>query len=273
VGFDFHDSKARSLPNDPLTGGGETTFSLAGKVPSTGNCSTGTCTNFWTQNFRFNDGLPIAARTLFPTNVAAQAGQGGNSDFAFDANSLGSQILRINYQDQETDIKQARLDGALEFDNGRFQFGVETRTMDMRQRASTSTMTLGNWGVEDTGLVPDMVALLQPFSLVGAFSDFSAPGAPVNGWKGNANELALWAINGPYANRDWDQASVPDGLSFNPGFDTNNNVQEDTDALYIQFAMKTELGSMPANVVLGARYERTDVQSASAVLVPTNLIW
>ena len=76
-------------------------------------------------------------------------------------------------------------------------------------------LTMGDWGVGDTGTVPDMVALLTPFSLTGAFDDFNPVGAPTGGWKGNANVLGLWAINGPlrtgrrYTN--WTEASAPDG--------------------------------------------------------------
>jgi TonB-dependent receptor len=117
-----------------------------------------------------------------------------------------------------------------------------------------------------------MVDLLTPFSLVGAFSDFNPAGAPRGGWKGNANQLGLWALAHGYTN--WTEASAPDGqLRYNPGFNTNNKLQEDTDAVYIQFAMKGELGSMPANVVLGARYERTDVESTASILIPTALLW
>ena len=87
--------------------------------------------NFWTQTFQFNNGLPIAARTLFPTSSAAYAGTGGNTDYTFDPTSLGSQILRIDYQEQNTDIKQARIDGKFTFENGStFGFGVETRAME-----------------------------------------------------------------------------------------------------------------------------------------------
>ena len=88
LGFDFHNSRAGSHPDDGVTGGSQTSFSLAGKVPSTGDCATRCsrrhCTNFWTQTFPFNDGLPIAARTLFPTSIAAYAGTGGNNDYSFD---------------------------------------------------------------------------------------------------------------------------------------------------------------------------------------------
>jgi len=272
LGLDLHDSKSESLPDDPITGGSETAFSFAGKVPSTGNCNTGTCTNFWTQTFRFNDSLPIAARTLYPTNVDALAGRNGNPDYSFDASSLGSQILRIAYQDQTNEIKQARLDGQLEFDNGRFQFGVETRSMEMSQRASGSNLTMGDWGVGDSGAVPDMVAMLRRFSLTGSFSDFNTNGAPSGGWKGNADQLGLWALAHGYTN--WTEATAPDGqLRYNPGFNTNNNIQEDSDAVYIQFALHGELGSMPANVVLGARYEETKVKSTASILIPTALLW
>jgi TonB-dependent receptor len=272
LAFDFHDSEARSLPDDPLTGGGETTFSMAGRVPSTGDCGTGTCTNFWTQTFQFNSGLPVAQRTLYPTNIDALAGTNGNPNYTFDESSIGSQILRINYQDQVTEIKQARLDGALKFDNGRFQFGVETRAMDMRQRASGSNLTMGDWGVGDAGRVPDMFQMLQSFSLVNSFDDFNAAGAPTGGFRGNANELGLWALAHGYTN--WTEAAAPDGqLRYNPGFNTDNQIGEDTDAVYIQIAMQAELGKMPANVVLGARYERTDVNSTSAILIPNALLW
>jgi TonB-dependent receptor len=285
VSFDIHDSTAESLPNDPLTGGGETTFSFAGNVRS--QClefygpnpededEDPACrnqTNFWTQEFYFNDKLPTAGRTLYPDQFSALAGVGGNSNFSFDESNLGSQILRINYQDQVTDLTQARLDGAIEFDEGRFQFGIETRALETHQRGSVANMTLGDWGVSDTGNVPDMVALLRPFSLVNAFDDFSAPGAPTGGWKGNANVLAQWALSRGYGN--WTEDAAPDGqLRYNPGFAVNQTIQEDTNAIYIQFALQGELGGMPTNLLVGARYERTEVESTASVLRPTGLLW
>jgi TonB-dependent receptor len=284
LAFDIHDSSASSMPNDGLTGGGETTFSLAGKSPTTGSCAfPSTCSNFWVQTFRFNEGLPVAGRTLYPTNFAALADttgangaerppQGGDSNVTFDAGSVGSQILRINYQDQETDLTQARLDGALEFDNGRFQFGVETRALDMTQRATGGNLTMGDWGVGDAGRVPGMVGLLTPFSLVNAFDDFNPVGAPAGGFRGNANALAQWAFANGYTN--WTEACIPDGqLTVNPCFNTFNTIEEDTDAVYLQFALRGELNGMPTNVVLGARSERTDIHSVAQQLVPTALLW
>jgi TonB-dependent receptor len=286
LGFDFHNSKARSLPDDPITGGGETAFSLAGKVPSTclqtvpnptdTDPDAVTCvnsTNFWTQTFQFNGGLPIAGRTLFPSQVAAYSGTGGDPDYTFDDSSIGSQVLRIGYQDQTTDIKQSRIDGKFSFEGGSsFGFGVETRTMESRQRSSGGYMALGDWGVGDSGTVPDMVALLTPFSLTGAFDDFNPVGAPTGGVKGNADVLGAWAIGHGYVN--WAENSAPDGeLRFNPGYNTDSTVQEDTQAVYAQLALKFDLGAMASNLVVGARYETTDVSSFNSLLVPTAVSW
>lgn len=291
LGVDFHNSRARSLPNDGTTGGGETAFSLAGKVPSVCNESvlnTNTAanlfdtlcvnsTNFWTQTFQFNNGLPIAGRTLYPTQTAAladTAGTAGNSDYTFDQTSLGSQVLRIGYQDQVTDIKQGRMDGEFTFENeNKLGFGVETRAMESRQRASGGYMALGDWGVGDAGSVPTMVALLTPFSLTGAFDDFSPVGAPTGGYKGNANVLGQWAIDHPtYGN--WSESSMTDNeLSFNPGYNTDSTIQEDTQAVYLQYGMKFELGGRASNLVLGARYEETEVTSLNNMLIPYEVSW
>jgi len=286
LGVDFHNSKARSLPNDPVTGGGETAFSVAGKVPSTclelyapdpaNPTATAPCrnaSNYWTQTFQFNNGLPIAGRTLFPSQLQAYAGASGDSNYNFGASSLGSQILRIAYNDQVTDIKQTRIDGKFKInERDTLTFGVETRTMESSTRSSGGNLTMGDWGVGDAGKVPDMVALLTPFSLTGAFDDFNPVGAPTGGWKGNANTLGQWALQHGYTN--WTESSAPDGqLRYNPGFGVNSAVAEDTQAMYAQVNFKFDLHEMPANLALGARYEDTKVDSTSQILVPSSLLW
>ena len=278
LGVDYHDSRSGSHPNDPVTGGSQTAFSLAGKVPSNGvSCAPLARLLAARTSGRRRSSSTTACRlrrahcsrravTLTPTLTV-------NSDYNFTAASLGSQILRINYQEQNTEIKQSRLDGKFKFENGNsLGFGVETRAMETHQLSSGSNLTMGDWGVLDAGTQPAMVALLTPFSLTGAFNDFNPVGAPTGGWKGNANDLGLWAINsGQAANgrryTDWTEASAPDGqLEYNPGFNTDSTVAEDTQAVYAQLALKFDLGSMPSNLVLGARYETTDVTSTNSQL-------
>ncbi|HEY5809759.1 MAG TPA: TonB-dependent receptor, partial [Povalibacter sp.] len=283
VDLDFHDSTARSLPNDPITGGGETAVSIAGKYP--GSClsfypgapagATPICQNSgnaWDQAFVFNNGLPVAERTLFADTNAMLAGTGGNSDVTFNAQTLGSQVLRIAYQSQETDVQQLRLGSTLEFDEGRLQFGLESRDMDMTARASAGYLAMGDWGVGDVGQIPDMVDLLTPFSLTGAFDDFQPSGAPTGGWKGNANELGQWALDHGYTN--WSEEAAVDGqLRYNPGFANNDVVEEKTTAFYLQVAFHSDVGTMPANLVVGARYESTDVNATSYILPTKYLTW
>ncbi|HEU4484483.1 MAG TPA: TonB-dependent receptor [Povalibacter sp.] len=283
IQLDYHDSKARSLPDDPVTGAGEVTFSVAGKY--SGDClayypgapagATPICqnaANAWDQVFSFNNGLPVAGRTLFADTNAMLAGTGGDSNVTFGNDTLGSQVLRTAYQGQETDIQQLRLGSSLEFDEGRLQFGLETRDMEMNARASGGYMALGDWGVSDAGKVADMVGLMQPFSLTGNFDDYNPIGAPVGGLKGNAVTLGQWALAHGYGN--WSEEAAPDGqLRYNPGFAVNDIVEEKTTAFYVQFAFHADVGTMPANLLVGARYESTDVNATSYILPTRYLTW
>jgi len=271
VNFDVHDSKMESLPSDPVTGGGETLFSFAARVPSTCTpAGSDNCTNRFQQTFLFNNGLPLAQRVLFAAPSLGVPATGGDPNYAFTTADLGSQYLRVNYQEQVTDITQARIDGNLKFDNGsKVQFGVETRAMESRQRASNAQMTLGDWGVARPGELP--ANLLQPFSLVGQFEDFNTAGVPRSGWKGNANALGQWAVDTYGVWRD--PTNTNGVLGYNPAFDQNHTISEDTAAAYFQFGLRGELGSMPTNVLIGVRYERTEVESVSKLIVPGGLLW
>ena len=302
LGLDFHDSEATSDPNDPVTGGGQTAFSFAGtncpttNPPATYNATNGnpvaSCSGFWTQQFEFNNGLPIMSRTLFANQAAAIANAGGNPDATFDQNTLGSQVLRINYQQQETDVQQARIDGQIDFENGRFQFGVDTRKVEMHQRTSGGYLEMGTWRVNDASQATGMVDMLTPYNLGGLFGDFNSAGSPTGAFRGNATQLGLWAMQSgqigtgrdpvtlvaraprPYTN--WSDASMTDGeLRYDPLYDNDNLVEEDVKALYFSVGMKAELGSMPANLNVGVRYEETDVTSTAQIVVPAfnAMVW
>jgi TonB-dependent receptor len=282
LALDFHDSKGESMPNDPITGGSQTAFSFAGtNCPVPAGQTAAVCNGFWTQAFGFGEGLPIMTRTFYPSQAAAAARTGGNQDFQFDAGTLGSQVTRIGIQQQTTDVTQARLDGAVEFDNGRFQFGVETREIEMNQKTSGGYLNMGDWGVGDAGRVPNMVALTTPYNLSGLFEDYNpvASGAPTQAFRGNANTLGLWAINeGAHPNgrryTNWNEATAVDGsLTANRGWANNNTVNEETRAVYFQVGVQGELGAFPTNLLVGARYEETDVESTAVILIPEYLNW
>jgi TonB-dependent receptor len=227
------------------------------------------------QEYDFSGKLPVATRWVFPNQAAAAARTGGDNAYAFDANHLGSQILRIFVQGQESELDQARLDSHVDFELGRFQFGIETREYETRQWSSTNQMNLGNWGAGDAGLArgQSMAQLLTPFSLVGLLDDFNPGTAPANAWRGNATELAQWALANGYTN--WNAGSgAPNGtLMYNPIWGNNNIINEKVDAAYVQFVHKGEMFSRAFNLSLGVRYEDTDVTSSSDIAIPQAVIW
>ena len=283
VSLDYANSQAKSLPNDPVTGAGATAFSFAG-VPlcsgtgaALGNIAgaAAPCAGFVAQEYNFSGDLPVSSRWIFPNQAAADGRTGGNVQYGFDANHLGSQIMRIGYQRQDSEIDEIRLDSHLDFDFGRFQFGVDMRDMETHQRSSNNQMNMGNWGAGDAGFPvgQSMAAQLTPYSVVGLFDDFNPGTAPVSSWRANATQLAEWAFANGYT--VWNPGSgTPNGtLAYNPIWGNFNTINEDVKAAYVQFALKGELGSKPYNLLLGMRYEDTDVESSSDIALPQEVRW
>jgi TonB-dependent receptor len=215
----------------------------------------------------------------------------------FNTQTLGSQVLRINFQQQETEVKQARLDGEFSFENGKFQFGFDTRKVEMHQRTSGGYLEMGTWSVNDASQVGGMVDMLTPFNLSGLFGDFNSTGSPTTAFRGNATQLGLWAMSSgqiaggrdpvagqpgqftyraPRRYTDWADASMTDGeLRYDPLMDNDNLVEEDVKAVYFSIGMNGELGSMPTHLNIGARYEQTDVTSTAQIVVPAfnAMVW
>jgi TonB-dependent receptor len=238
LSFDFHDSEMESLPSGS-TGGTELTVSMAGPVTRT-------------QTLFYNNSLPIMTYTLDDSR--------GNNNNTFDVGDLGTQPMRVFYRDQVTDIKQGRLDGALDFDNGRLQFGVETRSMNMRQKNSEAYFALGDWGIASPGEIP--ADLVQAFNIANEFDDFNSNGADPFGWKADARALGEWAAN-----------AYGVDLQNSESWQQNNQVEEKTQALYAQIGLNGEWGERAWNLNIGARYETTDVRSLSFLLAPVAIRW
>jgi TonB-dependent receptor len=279
LGLDAHNSKVKSEPNDPTVKGASATFfSFAGT-----NCVASSCPGAFSQEFTFNNGLPIMARTFYPTLDDAVAGTNGTKNADFTASQLGSQMLRVWSFEQETEVKEGRLDGALEFDNGRFQFGIDTRSTEMNRKNGYGEAVLGNWSAADATVVPGMTSQLRPFSMTGLFSDFSTGGAAGGAWRGNADSLARWGLGftSPVDGRTYhwnpdNTTTANNCLCADPALDDDNTIKEDVNSVYMQVAMRGELGSMPTNLLVGVRYEQTDVTSTARTLVPNKpggMVW
>ena len=257
LAFDAHNSTTDSNPNDSLTGASAVFFSLAGT-----KCFMGDCPGAWAQEFNFNEGMPIATRTYYPTLQDALDGTNGVVNADFGENELSSQIARTWFTKQESEASQARLDGTLDFDDGRFKFGVDQSKVTMKRQTSDTYATMGDWGANNAGMEPGMVALLHPVSITGEFDDWNTDGAAPGAWTGNASELTEWGV-GAY--------DVPN--AYNPNFNNNNEIEEETFAAYIQLELDGQLGGMTTSTVIGVRWEDTDVQSTSAIAIPSDIVW
>ncbi|ADV26463.1 TonB-dependent receptor [Pseudoxanthomonas suwonensis 11-1] len=274
LNFDVHNTKVNSRPNDPVTGGSSTAFSFGAFAPNP-------AVNNWTQEYEFNNGLPLMWRTLYPTTADALAGTNGvvNSDFS--PETFGSQIMRIWSTRQDSEVKAGRIDGEFAFDNGRFLFGVDSSDSKMRRLnvdGHAHLMTLGDWNSTDRGQIADIANHLRQFSITKLFEDFNTRGADSNVWIGNATELAQWAEglcasgNAPAA---WDAQNRCDEISSRVygALDADNLVQEKTKSVYIQWEQDGMLGDFPTYMVAGVRYEKTDVKSTSVIQVPGAMAW
>jgi TonB-dependent receptor len=198
----------------------------------------------------------------------------GNNNGILDAGDIGSQVVRVFYAAQVTDTQQFRVDGSFEFDNGKFDFGVESRSTEMAAKASDRYMAMGDWGIATVGDIP--VDLFEDYNL-SDFPDYNSSSSYQRGFKGNAEDIAQSLVD-RYVT--FDDPATPDDneangyvLAYNPNLSLNDNIQEDISALYAQFSMSGMIGKFEANILAGFRYETTDVTSSSDMLVPTHLQW
>lgn len=206
-------------------------------------------------------GVPQQSFTMGGTPTAVYR---GNNNGEFDSDDIGSQVVRVFYAAQKTDVTQIKMDGSLEFDNGRFDFGIERRTLEMSAQASDRYMSFGDWGIANVGDMP--TDLFEPYNL-SDFEDYDASQSFQFGFKGNAEDLAQALIDSDlYAGGD-------NVLAYNPNLSLNDNIEEDITAVYVQAAMEGSLGGLETNILVGLRYETTDVTSTSDMLVPTHLRW
>jgi len=176
--------------------------------------------------------------------------RGANNNGKVDSGDVGSTMLNLNQADQKSSVTQVKFDASYDFENGSFDFGLESREMESRtQRFETGNVALGNWDANYPGEFGDLV---QPFDIQGEFDDWTPK--PGYGFIANAADMYAAAMQIPRY-----QSFLP--AQMNQAAD--NIVQEDTLAAYFQFNLEGNLGNMPFNILAGLRYETTDVTSSS----------
>ena len=203
----------------------------------------------------------------------------GNNNGIFDLPDVGSQVAQATQSSQESKVDQFQFAGT--WDQGRdikVDFGLGYLATEMDQNRLSTQATLGGWGIDNPGDVPE--GLLETTCTACAFEDHDmsgvegadaiaqpagSPTIPLGSvsFRGNAVEL-LEAMAPIYGFTAGDLPAT--------GSDSNT-VKEDIFSAYAQVTMDGEVGGMPLNVVVGARYEKTDVTSTANQRVPTDIVW
>ncbi|MFP3362771.1 TonB-dependent receptor [Pseudoalteromonas sp. SIMBA_148] len=183
-----------------------------------------------------------------------------NCNNTLDASDVGTSILDSNFARQESEITEFRIHGKYEIENGAIDFGIESRSMESHSLQSLTRNTMGNWGIENPGELPD--GYLNPTNFLAEFDDYDTSGSFNQGYTGSASQIGYWA------GEEYGFNFAADGA-----FATNRTIEEDITAAFVQFTYNGYIGDMPYNIVIGARQESTDITSTANIDLPNAVAW
>lgn len=210
----------------------------------------------------------------------------GNCNGVIDGGDVSGAMTNNPRSQTRTEIEQTQLFGEYQFNGTGFfedaglKFGIEQRTDENRSRASgDNRQGVGNWDGVDPSLFPDQYFESRDFG-----KDFPDYGSTTKddlffvGVDANLPKIieTVEAIN---ANPDPDKISgdfydfVNGKVQWNGLYTTNRTIEEESKSAYVQFNSGFELGGLESNLLVGLRYEETDVTSTSLVNAPQILWW
>jgi TonB-dependent receptor len=258
VNFDIHSSESESLPTAGIPGM-DAEFAAIGLSNSHSAIliSMGApVVAAHSLNFMNADQFPV--QTIWMDDAAR-----GNGNGVLDAGDLGTQVARTISSSQTTTLDEAKIDLTWEHDIGTLDFGFDTRSLEMKQFRTQTQQTLGDWGIGNPGEVP--ANLVEAYCLACLFDDFepNASGAALVSFKGNAAELYGY----------FSPTYIGQGNAINLTNIEDNTVEEDISAFYVQYAREGDLGGVPYELLVGLRYETTDVTSTSLAVPVTAVVW
>ena len=256
IAADGHIGTSNSTPHNP-NGMSSTLISLS--VPT-----------LQSHSWDYNGGFPTQTVTYVDpaTPPAGASVIKGNGNGVLDAGDVTAQVGRQVATTLKQRIKEGRVDAGWDLGGGsRFDFGGDYRTTNTHSVQSSYYQTLGDWGNTDTSKVTTVApGSIQEFCLVCKFHHFDP----------KASGQGLFAV------RSEDPTALYNTLSsyFLQKGHTNDlngygddRVKEDIWAVYGQVTWNGQIGDHDAQLVAGARYERTKVKAISLQKVPTAIIW
>lgn len=189
-----------------------------------------------------------------------------NCNGDIDEGDLSSAVMRMWSAEQQTEVTQIRLDGVWQFEDGRFEFGLDrseqsANTIDYN---SGNEQVLGGWGADNPGEFSE--GTFDEFNFVDEFDDFDTGSSPGIGFKADARDLAEQLVD------LYDGAYI--GVETNGGNVRGDNlIEEDTTGIYAQVQLEGEFANLPYQILTGLRYEHTDLTSTSSTPPLSYMEW
>ncbi|AJP71728.1 TonB-dependent receptor [Sphingomonas hengshuiensis] len=250
---DANHSKSTTSP-DNSNGTSATTISIGAPVRAT-------------HKLNFTSGFPQQSETLNDCN-ATNGGRGGNCNGVLDIGDVGTQIARKITSEQESRINQFGADFAWDLGEGsRFNFGGDYVDVKMRSTSSNTQQMLGDWGINDTGLVKSMAGdLVKTFCMTCKFDKYDPASSGSSLVAFRADAVDLLNVFSPFYEPQAGRNTVLQGTS-------DDTVGEKTWAVYGQMNWDGEIGGRKAKALFGVRYEQTSVKSIGVQSVPVTIRW
>jgi TonB-dependent receptor len=287
INFDVHDSSMESLPTGPNRAG-EVDVGLGAQVKQGKTLYYGGDLPSWSYDIFETDGagnINNVATDTIDDCAFAQANPG--KEFVtdcdapglvgLDAADISSSVIRTFSAEQTTDVTQLQLGGSWEFDDGRFDFGIDRSELETTTTSynTNNNQVLGGWGASNPGEF-EGADLFEFFDVTGEFDDFSTGASPAMGFRGDARAITQFLIDSGY---------YPDvgGSGFGPSMGigqvegrntpSSSTIAEDTTAVFAQVSLEGEIGGKTFGILTGLRYETTDVTSTSSTPPTALLRW
>ncbi len=221
---------------------------------------------------------------------------GGNANGVFEKSDLGSQWILQDFRDQESTMDQLQLKAG--WDNGsglRANFGVGYYDNEIVQNNLSTREELGGW---NTGFIGDIVTLMgedaieevciscqfnDNDNLILSEAELIADYTAAGGILADGAQYRVVGENAFFVD-PIAFAQAFDGFTSGGGavYDVNNRkvnstndrtISESALSAYGEIIIDGEVGDLPMQVVVGMRYEETDVESSSIQSIPLSKDW
>ncbi len=250
--FDYHNSSAERGPNSPNGTNSLITIASFNKVG---------------QTILTGYDMPIMILDL---------NSGGEANRPLYRNDMRITGSVFGNEASKMDLEQAKIAGSFSdfWAGSSIDFGVQTT--EVKNRSVSSNVQLDNWGgITDPGFISD---ILVRSSIEDQFDELSGHDHPDLQREFFTASLADLQAAGEaaYILQGRDYAQVGDcGTGYCASTDWTSDLRttEESIAAYAQFNWSGDIGSMPANLHVGVRYEETEIASPASTLVYDGSSW